>query len=113
VWAGDVATAFVQALERPETIGKRFELGGPQVFEFNDLLDEIARVTGRKPHPKLHAPAGAARLQARLIGRHLPPPLRVTPDQITMLLAGTECDITPMRSELGVDPASIAEAYTR
>jgi uncharacterized protein YbjT (DUF2867 family) len=113
VWAGDVATAFVRALERPETIGKRFELGGPQVFEFNDLLDEIARVTGRKPHPKVHAPVGAARLQARLIGRHLPPPLRVTPDQITMLLAGTECDITPMRSELGVDPASIAEAYTR
>jgi len=25
--------AFVRALERPETIGKRFELGGPQVFE--------------------------------------------------------------------------------
>ena len=50
---------------------------------------------------------------ARLIGRHLPPPLRVNPDQITMLLAGTECDITPMRAELGVDPASIAEAYTR
>jgi NADH dehydrogenase len=113
VWAGDVATAFVRALERPETIGKRFELGGPQVFEFNDLLDEIARVTGRKPHPKLHAPVAAARLQAQLIGRHLPPPLRVTPDQITMLLAGTECDVTPMRSELGVDPASIAEAYTR
>jgi uncharacterized protein YbjT (DUF2867 family) len=113
VWAGDVATAFTRALERPETIGKRFELGGPQVFEFNDLLDEIARITGRKPHPKVHAPVGAARLQAQLIGRHLPPPLRVTPDQITMLLAGTECDVGPMRSELGIDPASLAEAYTR
>jgi uncharacterized protein YbjT (DUF2867 family) len=113
VWAGDVATAFARALERPETIGRRFELGGPQVFEFNDLLDEIARVTGRRPHPKLHAPVAAVRLQAQLIGRHLPPPMRVTPDQITMLLAGTECDVTAMRAELGVDPASIAEAYTR
>ena len=51
--------------------------------------------------------------QARILLRHLPPPLRVTPDQITMLLAGTECDIAPMRGELGIDPASMAEAYTR
>jgi NADH dehydrogenase len=113
VWVGDVASAFAQALARPETIGKRYELGGPQAFEFNDLLDEIARVTGRRPHPKVHLPAGLMRQQARLLLRHLPPPLRVTPDQITMLLAGTECDVTPMRAELGIDPASMAEAYTR
>ena len=113
VWVGDVAAAFAQALARPETIGKRYELGGPQAFEFNDLLDEIARVTGRRPHPKVHVPVGLMRTQARLVLRHLPPPLRVTPDQITMLLAGTECDVTPMRAELGIDPASMAEAYTR
>jgi NADH dehydrogenase len=113
VWVGDVAEAFARALERPETIGKAYELGGPQAFEFNDLLDEIARVTGRRPHPKVHAPVGLARTQASLIGRHLPPPLRVTPDQITMLLAGTECDTTPMRTDLGIDPASMGEAYTR
>jgi hypothetical protein len=53
------------------------------------------------------------RVQARILLRHLPPPLRVTPDQITMLLAGTECEIAPMRGELGIDPASMAEAYTR
>jgi hypothetical protein len=30
-----------------------------------------------------------------------------------MLLAGTECDVAPMRGELGIDPASMGEAYTR
>jgi len=113
VWVGDVAAAFSRALERPETVGKRYQLGGPQAFTFDDLLDEIARNTGRRPHPKLHAPAGLVRAQARILLRHLPPPLRVTPDQITMLLAGTECDIAPMRGELGIDPASMGEAYTR
>jgi NADH dehydrogenase len=113
VWVGDVAAAFSRALERPETIGKRYELGGPQAFTFDELLDEIARNTGRRPHPKVHLPAGLMRAQARILLRHLPPPLRVTPDQITMLLAGTECDIAPMRGELGIDPASLAEAYTR
>jgi uncharacterized protein YbjT (DUF2867 family) len=113
VWVGDVASAFARALERPETTGKRYELGGPQAFTFDELLEEIARNTGRRSHPKVHLAAGLMRAQARMLLRHLPPPLRVTPDQITMLLAGTECDIGPMRRELGIDPASMAEAYTR
>ena len=32
---------------------------------------------------------------------------------IVMLLAGTECDLEPMRNALGIEPAAIAEAYTR
>lgn len=112
VWVGDVAAAFSAALDRPETIGKRYELGGPQVFEFNDLLDELARVTGRSPKPKLHAPVGLMKLQAGIL-QYFPPPLRVTREQIVMLVEGTECDLAPMRGELGIDPASIAEAYTR
>jgi uncharacterized protein YbjT (DUF2867 family) len=113
VWLGDVAGAFSRGLERPETTGNVYPLGGPQVFTFDDLLDEIARVTGRRPHPKMHAPAGFVRFQAKLLLRRLPPPLRVTPDQITMLMAGTECDLAPMREGLGIEPASIGEAYTR
>jgi uncharacterized protein YbjT (DUF2867 family) len=113
VWVGDVAAAFSRALDRPETTGKRYELGGPQAFTFDELLDEIARVTGRRSHPKVHLPAGPMRLQARLLLRYLPPPLKVTPDQITMLLAGTVCDLGPMRTDLGIDPASMGEAYTR
>jgi uncharacterized protein YbjT (DUF2867 family) len=110
VWIGDVATAFVRALERPETIGQTYELGGPQVFEFNDLLDELARVTGRRPRRKLHLPVGLMKAQAAVL-QHLPPPLKVTREQIVMLVAGTECDLGRMRSELGIEPASIAEAY--
>jgi NADH dehydrogenase len=113
VWVGDVAAAFARALERPETAARRYELGGPQVFTFDELLDEIARVTGRRPHRTVHLPAGLMRRAAGLALRRLPPPLKVTPDQITMLLAGTECDIGPMRTDLGIDPASMGEAYTR
>ena len=112
VWAGDVATAFVRALERPETAGKVIALGGPQVFTFDELLDELARVTGRAPRRKLHVPAGFVKAQTPLLSR-LPPPLKVTREQIVMLIAGTECDLEPMRSALGIEPAAIAEAYTR
>jgi uncharacterized protein YbjT (DUF2867 family) len=112
VWAGDVATAFVRALERPETAGQVISMGGPQVFTFDQLLDELARVTGRAPRRKLHIPAGLMKAQTPLLSR-LPAPLKVTREQIVMLLAGTECDLEPMRSALGIEPAAIAEAYTR
>jgi uncharacterized protein YbjT (DUF2867 family) len=111
VWRGDVATAFANALERPDTMGKRYELGGPEALTFDDLLDEVARAIGRRPRRKLHAPAGFVRAQTPVL-RRLPPPLKVTPEQITMLLDGTACDIGPMRCELGVEPASIAAAYS-
>ena len=112
VWVEDVAACFSAALDRPQTAGQRYELGGPQVFTFDELLDELARVTGRRPRPKLHAPVALAKAQTVIL-RHLPPPLRATSEQIEMLVAGTVCDIEPMRSQLGVDPSSIAEAYTR
>ena len=113
VWVGDVAAAFAAALERPQTAGRTFELGGPQVFAFDDLLDEICRATGRRPRPKVHVPVGLMKLQAAALLSHLPPPLKVTPEQIVMLVAGTECDIEPVREQLGIDPSSLADAYTR
>jgi NADH dehydrogenase len=112
VWAGDVAAAFSAALARPGTVGQVYQLGGPQAFAFDDLLDELARVTGRAPRRKVHVPAGLMKIQAAIL-QHFPPPLRVTRDQIVMLLAGTECDIEPMREQLGINPESMAEAYLR
>jgi uncharacterized protein YbjT (DUF2867 family) len=112
VWVGDVAAAFSAALERPATIGKRYELGGPEVYEFNDLLDELARVTGRSKPRKVHVPAGLMKAQSMVL-QYFPPPLKVTREQIVMLLAGTQCDIAPARHDLGIEPASIADAYNR
>jgi uncharacterized protein YbjT (DUF2867 family) len=112
VWVGDVAQAFARALERPETIGREFELGGPQAFEFDQLLDELARVTGRPSRRKLHVPVAMMKAQTPVLSR-LPSPLKVTREQIVMLLAGTECDTDPARAALGIAPASLAEAYTR
>ena len=92
VWVGDVAAAFAAALERPETAGKTYELGGPQVFTFDDLLDELAAAVGRPKRRKLHAPVGLMKVQASLL-QYFPPPLKVTRDQIVMLVEGTVCEV--------------------
>jgi uncharacterized protein YbjT (DUF2867 family) len=82
VYVGDVADAVTAALARPETAGRTFELGGPTVYTFKELMAYLLRVTGRR---RLLVPLsfGLARAQARLL-QHLPdPPL--TPDQVELL----------------------------
>jgi|tagenome__1003787_1003787.scaffolds.fasta_scaffold20988416_5 uncharacterized protein YbjT (DUF2867 family) len=113
VAVSDVARAFVVALEHPETTsGKTYALVGPQAFTFDELLDELARTTGRAPRRKVHVPVGVMKAQARLL-QHFPPPLKVTREQIVMLVEGTEADLGPMRDDLRIEPASLHEAYTR
>jgi NADH dehydrogenase len=41
VWVEDVVTCFVKALDDPETFGKEYELGGPEIL----TLEEIERRT--------------------------------------------------------------------
>ena len=47
VFVGDVASATVAALSDPDHAGKVFELGGPAIYSFKDLLELILRETGR------------------------------------------------------------------
>ncbi len=61
----DVARVFADALEKPETIGKTFEIGGPDVFTLNEIYREIATVVGKRRKPLIHLPLWWGRLLAR------------------------------------------------
>src|SRR5690606_13990992 len=41
VYVGDVAQAAVEALSRPEMVGKIYELGGDGVYTFKQLMEKI------------------------------------------------------------------------
>ena len=60
----DVARLFADALEKPETIGKAFEVGGPQVFTLNDVYREIAAAVGKPGKPLVHLPLWYGRILA-------------------------------------------------
>ncbi len=82
VYVGDVAAAVAAAAEREEAAGQTYELGGPRVMSFRELLRYVQEVTGHRK-PMVELPLGLARLQARM-GEFLPkPPL--TRDQLLML----------------------------
>jgi NADH dehydrogenase len=105
VYVGDVADAVLASLARPEAAGQVFELGGPRVWTFRELLAFIVQQTGRR-RPLLDIPMGLARVQARL-GELLPnPPL--TRDQLILL--GRDNVVAsgrPGLAELGIVPKAV------
>lgn len=48
VWVVDVAQAFVAAVERPETIGQSYELGGPEIFTLRQIVELVCDLLGVK-----------------------------------------------------------------
>jgi NADH dehydrogenase len=82
VYVGDVADAIMAGLTDPATAGKLYELGGPRVWTFREILAFILTQT-KRPRPLIEIPMGVARLQASVM-QYLPnKPL--TPDQLLML----------------------------
>ncbi|MBL8699661.1 MAG: complex I NDUFA9 subunit family protein [Alphaproteobacteria bacterium] len=82
VYVGDVAEAVVRATEHPAAAGTTFELGGPRVATFRELLQMVLRETGRNC-ALVPVPFWAARMQAFFL-EMLPMPL-LTRDQVALL----------------------------
>lgn len=82
VYVGDVADAAMAALDRAEAAGKTYELGGPKIYTFREILEFILRTTGRKRF-LVSIPYSVGALQARLF-ELLPKPL-LTRDQLLLL----------------------------
>jgi NADH dehydrogenase len=81
----DVAGAFVRALDDPSTIGQTYELGGPDIVTYEELLKMVAHALG-KSRPVVHVPVPLVRAVVAL-SRPLPKRLRppVTAEQLNML----------------------------
>ncbi len=66
VWVGDVAEAFVNALNNIDTYRKTYELAGPHIYRLRDLVQFAAAASGH-PRPVIGLPDGLARLQAMVM----------------------------------------------
>jgi NADH dehydrogenase len=82
VFVGDVAQAVMAAVDGQAKPGTIYELGGPGVKSFRELMEFVLATTQRK---RLLVPLsfGLARLQAKVL-QLLPKPL-LTEDQVTLL----------------------------
>ncbi len=105
VYVGDVADAVMAALTHPEAAGKTYELAGPRVWSFREILAWILRET-RRPRRMVEVPMGLARLQATLA--ELLPTKPLTTDQLIMLSRDNVAAAdAPGLADLGVLPTPV------
>lgn len=106
VYAGDVAEATVRVLEREDASGRTFELGGPRVYSFRELLEMIMQITGRK-RSLVTLPWNVATLKA-LVLEQMPHPL-LTRDQVRLLKTDNIVGDARARNlrDLGIVPTSV------
>src|SRR5262245_7881106 len=110
VFAGDVAEAVVAAIEGRAGAGRVYELGGPDVRSFKELMEYVSATMERR-RLLLPLPFPLATLQAYVL-QLLPKPL-LTPDQVELLKRDNIVSEQAMRegrtlAALGIDPVAMA-----
>ena len=84
VFVGDVAEAIARAVDGNAKPGATYELGGPEVVTFRQLMEYVLKVTERR-RLLVPLPFPLAKLKATFL-QYLPTPL-LTPDQVELLKA--------------------------
>ncbi len=109
VFVGDVAAALAACLASPATEGRTFELGGPSIYSFRELMEILLAEIGRA-RLLLPIPFGLAGMIALtgdgMAAAGLNPPL--TSDQLTLLRADNVVSRGAMGlAELGLSPSAL------
>jgi uncharacterized protein YbjT (DUF2867 family) len=79
----DVADAIVQAIETKDNEGKIYEIGGPKVISFGDMVKSILKTINKKRFV-IEMPMSLAKLQSSILSL-LPIPPILTKDQCEIL----------------------------
>ncbi len=105
VYAGDVADAVLKCLDDPATAGRTYELGGPKIYSFRELVELLLGEIRRK-RLLVELPFGLAAFQARLMSILPNPPL--TADQVELLKRDNVVSSGAMNlAALGIAPTAV------
>jgi uncharacterized protein YbjT (DUF2867 family) len=109
VFVGDVADAIAKAVDGQAKGGATYELGGPEVMSFRELMELTLEQIGRK-RLLLPLPFGVARMQAFFF-EMMPKPM-LTRDQVTMLERDNVVSAEAAREQrtlegLGINPTAM------
>jgi uncharacterized protein YbjT (DUF2867 family) len=104
VFVGDVAAAIAQCLNDEATVGTTYEIGGPRVYSFRQLMELVLEYTGRR-RLLLPVPFSIASVAATFL--ELAPQAPVTRDQLKLLRIDNVCGTMPGLAELGVSPTPL------
>jgi uncharacterized protein YbjT (DUF2867 family) len=110
VYVGDVADAFAAAAEGAVKTGKIYELGGPEVVTYRDLMERVQHETNRH-RLMVPVPASIGKLLAFPFSL-LPFPPLLTGDQVDLLQADNVVSPAAMKEKrtldgLGIEPTAM------
>ncbi len=105
VYVGDVADAITACLSEPACRGKTYELGGPKVYSFKELLQYLLRQIRRR-RLLLPLPFALAELQGAMLQTLPVPPL--TRDQVRLLRHDNIVSEGALGlADLGIEPTAV------
>ncbi|WP_374448380.1 complex I NDUFA9 subunit family protein [Stella sp.] len=104
VYVGDVAEAVMRVLADPATAGRTYELAGPTVYSFADLMRLLLAEIGRR-RLLVPMPFGVARFKAWFLEKLPVPPL--TRDQVLLLERDNVAGGGPGLADLGITPTAV------
>lgn len=105
VFVGDVAAAIVTALDSQAARGRTYELGGPGIYSFKELMQIILKEIGRS-RALIPVPFALASLKAAFL-QLMPKPL-LTMDQVRLLKTdNVVAPGAPGLADLGITPTSV------
>jgi uncharacterized protein YbjT (DUF2867 family) len=107
VYVDDVAEAIARMLADPGTVGRTYELAGPDVYTMRELATIALRLSGRR-RLLVSVPFAVAELQARVFELLPSPPL--TTGQVDLLKTDNVASgILPDLRELNIEPKAIED----
>ena len=108
----DVAESIRSAIDDPASSGQTFELAGPDVYTYDQLLDLVAAGIGKKKR-KIHLPVNLVKL-AVTASKPLPEKLRppVTHEQLKMLAIDNTSEKPATEQLIGRPPLRLEENLT-
>jgi uncharacterized protein YbjT (DUF2867 family) len=77
VYIGDVVEAFVKTLDDPTTIGQEYDLGGPEVLTYEEIVNRVIKALHTR-RVKVHVPIALLRPVVALMQAVLPNPPATT-----------------------------------
>jgi uncharacterized protein YbjT (DUF2867 family) len=106
VYVGDVANAVGDAVDGKTRAGATYEIGGPEVLTLREIM-EIILATIERHRLLVTLPFGIAKFQSLFL-QFAPGPLKLTPDQVTLLQSDNVVSDTAKASGLTLEGLGIS-----
>ncbi len=103
IFIADVVDAFVNALTNPDTVGRTYALGGPEILSWQQMVERVAAAAGRDKW-FVTMPLGVMKIGATFFDWL--PFFPATRDQLTMLEEGNTADPAVVESLIGRSAAT-------